>query len=53
VHYALGLLGAGVATELHVYPGAPHGFESIVPTAAIAIQCGRDIDNALYRALRA
>ena len=52
IHYALGLLGAGIATELHVYPGAPHGFESIVPTAAIAIQCGRDIDTALYRALR-
>jgi acetyl esterase/lipase len=52
VHYALGLLAAGIPTELHVYPGAPHGFESIVPAAAIAIQAGRDIDTALYRALR-
>jgi acetyl esterase/lipase len=52
IHYALGLLVAAVPTELHVYPGAPHGFELMVPTAAVAQQCGRDIDDALSRALR-
>ncbi|MDR3662883.1 MAG: alpha/beta hydrolase [Mycobacterium sp.] len=31
VDYALRLMWAGVATELHVYPGTCHGFESFVP----------------------
>jgi acetyl esterase/lipase len=51
VAYALGLLAAGVETELHVYPGAPHGFEMITPDAAVARRCRRDIDDALGRAL--
>ena len=48
--YALRLLAAGVPTELHVYPGAPHGFEMITPTAGVAVRCQRDIDDALARA---
>jgi acetyl esterase/lipase len=52
IHYALRLLAAGVPTELHVYPGAPHGFELMVPHAAVSRQAGRDIDDALGRALR-
>ncbi len=38
--------------ELHVYPGAPHGFEMIVPTAAVSRACQRDITEAMRRALR-
>ncbi len=51
ISYALALLAAGVETELHVYPGAPHGFESIAPLAAVSRRCVRDIDDALARAL--
>jgi acetyl esterase/lipase len=51
IDYALRLLGAEVPTELHVYPGAPHGFEAMAPTAAVARRCHRDIDNALRSAL--
>ena len=32
VHYAMRLYGAGVPTELHVYPGAPHGVGFFVGT---------------------
>jgi acetyl esterase/lipase len=31
VEYALRLLRAGVGTELHVFPGACHGFDSLLP----------------------
>ncbi|MEM8618217.1 MAG: alpha/beta hydrolase [Actinomycetota bacterium] len=32
VHYAMRLYGAGVPTELHVYPGAPHGVGYFIGT---------------------
>jgi acetyl esterase len=31
VDYALRLMWAGVATELHVFPGPCHGFDSLLP----------------------
>jgi acetyl esterase/lipase len=34
--YALRLMQAGVSTELHVYPGAYHGWEIFVPTASVS-----------------
>jgi acetyl esterase/lipase len=52
IQYAVRLLAADVPTELHVYPGAPHGFESIVPGAGVSQQCQRDLDAALRRAMR-
>lgn len=35
VAYASGLMAAGVSTELHVYPGAVHGFDLFAPAAAV------------------
>ncbi|MFJ8025459.1 alpha/beta hydrolase [Streptomyces sp. NPDC096311] len=52
VAYAARLLAAGVETELHVYPGVPHGFEVLVPTADVSRRCDADITGALRRALR-
>ncbi len=52
ITYASRLLAAGIPTELHVYPGAPHGFEMICAGTSIAEACQRDITEALRRALR-
>jgi acetyl esterase/lipase len=41
--YAMRLNEAGVATELHVYPGAPHGFDGMMPGTRLARQCRRDM----------
>ena len=53
IDYARRLLEAGVATELHVYPGAPHGFEGFAPNAAVSQRFIRDVDDALRRAMTA
>lgn len=52
IEYALRLLAAGVPTELHVYPGAPHGFEMFAPQAAVSRRFNRDITDWLARSLR-
>jgi acetyl esterase/lipase len=52
IEYASRMLAAGIPVELHVYPGACHGFEMIVPDAAVSRACQRDITEALRRALR-
>lgn len=46
--YAARLIAAGIPTELHVYPGAFHGFEVLVPRARIS----RDALDAQRRAVR-
>jgi triacylglycerol lipase len=51
VAYALRLMRAAVPTELHVYPGAFHGFLDI-ETADIARRHRRDIGDALRCAFR-
>lgn len=51
VTYAMRLYQAGVPTELHVYPGAPHGFDGFAPTTSLARRCRRDAREWLGRAL--
>ena len=48
--YAGRLIRAGVPVEMHVYPGAPHGFH-IVPEARVSRQAARDSLAALEHAL--
>lgn len=50
LEYARRLTRAGVPTELHVYPGAYHGFNAIAGAQA-ATAAQRDSVNALRRAL--
>ncbi len=48
IDYALRLNQAGVPTELHVYPGAPHGYH-IAADSAIAKQSARDKSDWIAR----
>ena len=36
IAYAARLSAAGVPTELHLYPGCPHGWEAFAPTAEVS-----------------
>ena len=50
ITYAMRLYGAGVPTELHVYPGAPHGV-GLFPQTAIAQRYAADREDWLRRQL--
>ena len=39
------LLRAGVPVELHVYPGAPHGFDLMMVNTDIARRCRTHLDE--------
>ena len=52
IEYAQRLQQAGVPTELHVYPGGSHAFESCAPGSALARRFVRDRDEALGRAFQ-
>jgi acetyl esterase/lipase len=51
MEYARRLIHAGVPTELHVYPGAYHGFQ-MVPSAWVTQAVARDQISAIRRALK-
>lgn len=51
IDYAVRLRHAGVPTELHVYPGAPHGFDALMSTTSVAVRCNRDMEEWLARHL--
>jgi acetyl esterase/lipase len=42
VDFASRLHHSGVATELHVYEGAPHNFASVAPMARVSLACRAD-----------
>jgi acetyl esterase/lipase len=52
IAYAQRLMDAGVPTELHVYRGAYHGFDTLAPSSGVARRFIADRDSALMRALR-
>ena len=49
--YAQRLIQAGIPTELHVYPDAPHGFDGVAPNSVLARRCKREIRNWLATAI--
>jgi acetyl esterase/lipase len=51
VLFATRLYQAGVSTELHVYAGAPHGFDGYAMGADVARRCLRETEEWLARAL--
>ena len=51
IEYARRLIKAGVPTELHVYQGAFHGFNSFVPEAPVSQRCNAELVSALKHAL--
>ncbi len=52
IAYAQRLNHAGVPADLHVYPGAPHGFDLFAPGTALAQRATADLETWLERWLR-
>jgi acetyl esterase/lipase len=51
IEYATRLRHAGVASELHVYPGAPHGFDALMPNTAVAKRAKQEMEVWLHSQL--
>jgi acetyl esterase/lipase len=51
IEYARRMIAAGIPTELHVYPGAYHGFNGFAPGAAVSRRCNTTCTRALRKAL--
>ncbi len=50
LEYARRLIRAGVPTEVHVVPGAFHGFDAMAPEAAVSRRFTTNADESLRRA---
>ena len=50
IDYAMRLNQAGVPTELHVHPGAPHGV-MMFPDTAVALRYARGVEDWISRQL--
>ena len=44
IDYAVRLRHAGVPVELHVYPGAPHGYDSLAAASTLARRSAADME---------
>jgi acetyl esterase/lipase len=53
IDYAVRLRHAGVPVELHVYPGMPHGFDSLLPQLPSSQRAVRDMEDWLATRLSA
>jgi len=51
IAYATRLMQAGVPTELHVYPGAYHGWDAAAPAAPLSVRGRDERSGSLLRAL--
>jgi acetyl esterase/lipase len=51
IDYTRRLIAAGVSSELHVYPGAFHGFDGLAPDARISRRFKTDRNLALTRGI--
>ena len=51
IAYATRLMQAGVPTELHVYPGAYHGWDAAAPAAPLSVRARDERTGSLLRAL--
>lgn len=51
IDYATRLRHAGVSTELHVYDGAPHGFDALAPASSVAQRAAADVRSWLASTL--
>jgi acetyl esterase/lipase len=49
IEFARRLMQASVSTELHVYPGAPHGFFELCPASDVTRRATRDVEEWLRR----
>jgi acetyl esterase/lipase len=47
IDYAQRLIAAGVPTDLHVFAGAPHAFDSMLADTAVAQRAGRVLEDWL------
>jgi acetyl esterase/lipase len=51
IQYAQALMHAGVSTELHVFPDAPHGFQPLAPDTPLGRRANSEVDEWLAATL--